>query len=150
MSQPWSELGFSASPTPCPNSGGVLELLYQVYAMPVFDMIEYFLVVKMNFKPTKLLRFVARTSYVALTMFLGITFPFFGGLLGFFGGFAFAPTTYFLPCIMWLAIKKPKKFGLIWFINWICIILGVLLMCLAPIGALRQIILQAKDYRFYS
>lgn len=32
----------------------------------------------------------------AFTMFLGITFPFFGGLLGFFGGFAFAPTTYFV------------------------------------------------------
>lgn len=32
----------------------------------------------------------------AFTMFVGITFPFFGGLLGFFGGFAFAPTTYFV------------------------------------------------------
>lgn len=32
----------------------------------------------------------------ALTMFLAISFPFFGGLLGFFGGFAFAPTTYFV------------------------------------------------------
>lgn len=29
-------------------------------------------------------------------MFVGICFPFFGGLLGFFGGFAFAPTTYFV------------------------------------------------------
>jgi hypothetical protein len=29
-------------------------------------------------------------------MFIAITFPFFGGLLGFFGGFAFAPTTYFV------------------------------------------------------
>jgi hypothetical protein len=29
-------------------------------------------------------------------MFVGITFPFFGGLLGFFGGIAFAPTTYFV------------------------------------------------------
>ena len=34
--------------------------------------------------------------YVAVTMFLGMTFPFFGGLLAFFGGFAFAPTTYFV------------------------------------------------------
>lgn len=34
--------------------------------------------------------------YVAATMFLGMTFPFFGGLLAFFGGFAFAPTTYFV------------------------------------------------------
>jgi hypothetical protein len=29
-------------------------------------------------------------------MFVGITFPFFGGLIGFFGGLAFAPTTYFV------------------------------------------------------
>lgn len=32
----------------------------------------------------------------AFTMFVGMTFPFFGGLLSFFGGFAFAPTTYFV------------------------------------------------------
>lgn len=29
-------------------------------------------------------------------MFVAITFPFFGGLLGFFGGFAVTPTTYFV------------------------------------------------------
>jgi hypothetical protein len=99
------------------------------------------MVLKMNFKPTRSLRFIIRNVYVgkyffyfflivltsftlvvllcfnfqfqslgdsfhlkkpciffgaALTMFLGITFPFFGGLLSFFGGFAFAPTTYFV------------------------------------------------------
>jgi hypothetical protein len=31
----------------------------------------------------------------------------------------------------------------------ICIILGVLLMVLAPIGGLRQIIISAKTYKFY-
>ncbi|KAL9234801.1 hypothetical protein vseg_009627 [Gypsophila vaccaria] len=123
---------------------------YQIYAMPVFDMLETVLVKKLNFKPTWTLRFITRNVYVAFTMFIGITFPFFGGLLGFFGGFAFAPTTYFLPCIMWLAIYKPKRFGLSWTINWICIILGLLIMVLSPIGALRQIIIQAKTYSFYS
>lgn len=123
---------------------------YQIYAMPVFDMIETVLVKKLNFRPTRTLRFVVRNLYVALTMFVAITFPFFGGLLGFFGGFAFAPTTYFLPCIMWLAIYKPKRFGLSWWTNWICIVFGVLLMVLAPIGGLRQIIIQAKNYEFYS
>lgn len=34
--------------------------------------------------------------FAAFTMFVGITFPFFSGLLSFFGGFAFAPTTYFV------------------------------------------------------
>ncbi|CAA0820134.1 Lysine histidine transporter 1 [Striga hermonthica] len=123
---------------------------YQIYAMPVFDMIETVLVKKLRFKPTWYLSFISRNLYVAFTMFVGITFPFFGGLLGFFGGFAFAPTTYFLPCIMWLAIYKPRKFSLSWFANWICIILGVMLMVIAPIGGLRQIIIQAKHYKFYS
>ncbi|KAE8694396.1 Lysine histidine transporter 2 [Hibiscus syriacus] len=123
---------------------------YQIYAMPVFDMMETVLVKKLHFRPSRTLRFIVRNFYVAITMFIGITFPFFGGLLGFFGGFAFAPTTYFLPCIMWLAIYKPRKFGLSWWTNWICIVLGVLLMIVSPIGGLRQIILQAKNYEFYS
>ncbi|KAJ4975031.1 hypothetical protein NE237_008205 [Protea cynaroides] len=123
---------------------------YQIYAMPVFDMIETFLVKKLNFVPCFKLRFFARTTYVALTMFIAMTFPFFGGLLGFFGGFAFAPTTYFLPCIMWLVIYKPKRFSLSWIVNWACITLGVMLMILAPIGALRQIVKTASSYKFYS
>uniref|UniRef100_M1A7B1 Amino acid transporter n=1 Tax=Solanum tuberosum TaxID=4113 RepID=M1A7B1_SOLTU len=81
----------------------------------------------LKFAPSTMLRATVRTVYVALTLFLGMTFPFFGGLLSFFGGFAFAPTTYF-----------------------ICIFIGVLLMVLAPIGALRHLILQGKDYKFYS
>ncbi|KHN01916.1 Lysine histidine transporter 1 [Glycine soja] len=122
---------------------------YQLYAMPVFDMIETVMVKKLHFEPSWLLRFVVRNVYVAFTMFVGITFPFFGALLGFFGGFAFAPTTYFLPCIMWLAIYKPRKFSLSWITNWICIVLGLLLMILSPIGGLRSIILNAKTYGFY-
>lgn len=91
-------------------------------------------------------------------MFVGITFPFFGALLGFFGGFAFAPTTYFvspwkvpfyilslcdfisvtalfntisffqLPCIMWLAVYKPKRFSFSWLTNWVCSIASCFLL----------------------
>lgn len=38
--------------------------LTQVYAMPVFDMIETLLVKKLNFKPSMMLRFVVRNIYV--------------------------------------------------------------------------------------
>ncbi|KAI3748120.1 hypothetical protein L6452_11005 [Arctium lappa] len=123
---------------------------YQIYAMPVFDMIETLLVKKLHFTPTFTLRFITRNTYVALTMFIGICFPFFGGLLGFFGGFAFAPTTYFLPCIIWLSIYKPKKWSLSWIINWICIVFGIALMVLSPIGGLRAIIIDAKNYEFFN
>ncbi|XP_072965112.1 lysine histidine transporter 1-like isoform X2 [Typha angustifolia] len=123
---------------------------YQIYAMPVFDMMETVLVKKLHFSPGLTLRLISRSVYVAITMFLAMTFPFFSGLLGFFGGFVFAPTTYFLPCVMWLSIYKPKRYSLSWFTNWICIILGVILMIVAPIGGLRQIIIKAKTYKFYS
>lgn len=39
---------------------------YQVFAMPVFDMVEAFLVKKMNFRPSLPLRIVTRTSYVGM------------------------------------------------------------------------------------
>lgn len=84
----------------------------------------------------------------AFTLFVGVTFPFFGDLLGFFGGFGFAPTSYFvsttnsnvlywidysfsdvgafffgtqLPSIMWLIIKRPRKFSINWIMNWVTI-----------------------------
>ncbi|XP_049404552.1 lysine histidine transporter-like 2 [Solanum stenotomum] len=122
---------------------------YQVYAMPVFDMFETFAVRSMKFKPSFLLRFVVRMVFVAFTLFVGITIPFFGGLMGFFGGFALAPTSYYLPCIIWLILKKPKRFGLSWTINWVCIIVGVLLTLLSPIGGMWSIIKSVKTYKFY-
>ncbi|XP_052187164.1 lysine histidine transporter 1 isoform X1 [Diospyros lotus] len=123
---------------------------YQIYSMPVFDMIETYLVKEKKFLPSAVLRIVVRTSYVIATMFIGMTFPFFGGLLGFFGGFALAPTSYYLPCIIWLIVYKPKKFSLSWWANWFCIITGIALTIVAPIGALRTIILAVKSYKFYS
>ncbi|KAJ6754398.1 LYSINE HISTIDINE TRANSPORTER-LIKE 3-RELATED [Salix purpurea] len=83
---------------------------YQIYAIPVFDMIETLLVKKLHFRPSRKLRFITRNLYVAATMFVGICFPFFGGLLGFFGGFAFAPTTYFVSTsFLSCAIKKKNE-----------------------------------------
>ncbi|KAG7585028.1 Amino acid transporter transmembrane domain [Arabidopsis thaliana x Arabidopsis arenosa] len=113
---------------------------YQVYAMPVFDMIESVMIKKWHFSPTRVLRYTIRWTFVAATMGIAIALPHFGALLSFFGGFVFAPTTYFIPCIIWLILKKPKRFGLSWCINWICIILGVLVMIIAPIGGLVKLI----------
>lgn len=123
---------------------------YQVYAMPVFDLIERTMITRFNFPPGLTLRLVARSAYVAFTLFFGVTFPFFGDLLGFFGGFGFAPTSYFLPSIMWLIIKKPRKFSLNWFINWAGIYVGVGIMLASTIGGLRNIVADSSTYSFYT
>ncbi|VYS49636.1 unnamed protein product [Arabidopsis thaliana] len=118
---------------------------YQVYAMPVFDMIESVMIKKWHFSPTRVLRFTIRWTFVAATMGIAVALPHFSALLSFFGGFIFAPTTYFIPCIIWLILKKPKRFSLSWCINWICIILGVLVMIIAPIGGLAKLMNDLKQ-----
>ncbi|KAK1368876.1 Lysine histidine transporter 1 [Heracleum sosnowskyi] len=123
---------------------------YQIFSMPVYDMVETFLVKHLKFRPCTQLRMVVRFTYVGFTLFVAIAFPFFGGLLGFFGGFALAPTSYYLPCIIWLILVKPRRFSTSWWINWICIVFGVLLMILAPIGGLKTIIASSKNYKFFA
>ncbi|EEF33263.1 amino acid transporter, putative [Ricinus communis] len=123
---------------------------YQVYAMPVFAMLENMMMKRLNFPPGLALRLLVRSAYVAFTLFVGVTFPFFGDLLGFFGGFGFAPTSYFLPSIMWLIIKKPKRFSAKWFINWASILVGVFIMIASTIGGFRNIVTDASTYRFYT
>ncbi|KAL2896514.1 Lysine histidine transporter 1 [Bienertia sinuspersici] len=100
---------------------------YQVFAMPIFDTLESFLVVKMKCRPSRMLRIITRSVYVAVTMFIGIAFPFFGSLLSVLGGIAFAPTSFYL-----------------------FIIFGAALTILAPIGAIREIVVEANTYKFFS
>ncbi|KAG6624114.1 hypothetical protein CIPAW_16G003800 [Carya illinoinensis] len=108
-----------------------------VYAMqPVFSLPERIMMKRLNFLPGIALRLVARSSYVAFTLLVGVTFPFFGDLIGFFGGFGFAPTSYFLPSIMWLVIKKPKRF--------------IFIMLASTIGGFRNIVVDASTYSFYT
>ncbi|CAN1244797.1 Lysine histidine transporter-like 6 [Linum perenne] len=123
---------------------------YQVYAMPVFDLLERMMMKKFNFPPGVALRLVVRSAYVAFTLFIGVTFPFFGDLLGFFGGFGFAPTSYFLPSVMWLIIKKPKRYSAKWFINWGSIVIGVFIMLASTMGGFRNIIADSSKYKFYT
>ncbi|KAK4570766.1 hypothetical protein RGQ29_029566 [Quercus rubra] len=123
---------------------------YQVFAMPVFDMLESCLVQKLHFTPGRALRLAGRSTYVAITGFIALCIPFFGGLLGFFGGLVFASTSYFTPCIIWLVLKKPNRWSFHWIASWISIIIGVLIAVLAPIGGIRQIIISAKTYKFFS
>ncbi|KAJ0973092.1 hypothetical protein J5N97_021051 [Dioscorea zingiberensis] len=107
---------------------------YLIYAMAVFDMMETVLVKKFRFPPGIMLRLIARS------LFVGTDRNKAHNILDFTE----------LPCIIWLAVYKPKRFSLSWLINWVLIVLGVILMILAAIGGLRNIILSAKSYKFFS
>ncbi|XP_008219132.1 PREDICTED: lysine histidine transporter-like 5 [Prunus mume] len=123
---------------------------YQIFSMPVFDVIESYLVGNLGFKPGRLLRLIGRSLYVLLAGFIAMCIPFFGGLLGLFGGLVFSSTSYYMPCVMWLVTQKPKRFSVHWIASWISIIIGVLLAVFSPIGGARQIIVSAKTYKIFS
>jgi hypothetical protein len=121
---------------------------YQVYTMPVLDMIEMQMVKRRipNGLPSRL---VYRSIYVVLTTFIACTIPFFGDLMGFIGALGTGPTTFWLPSIIWLVLKKPSYTNWNFWASWICIVLGVMVTILGSIGGLRGIIVDASGYQFY-
>lgn len=70
-------------------------------------------------------------------------------LMGFFGAIGFAPTTFWLPSVIWLAVKKPTiRTWHFWFS--VCnIVLCVTVMFLAAIGSMYFIVKNASEYHFY-
>ncbi|KAL3139320.1 hypothetical protein ABBQ38_003657 [Trebouxia sp. C0009 RCD-2024] len=121
---------------------------YQMYAMPVFDMVED-LSRRKGIKSRFFTRVVMRSVFVVFTAFIGITLPFFGDLLGFFGAFGFAPMTFWMPSVIWLVVMKPKRNSFDFWANVINIIVFVAVMFLAAIGSIYSIVQSASNYKFY-
>ncbi|PWZ15597.1 Lysine histidine transporter 2 [Zea mays] len=127
---------------------------YQVYAMSVFDMIETMLVRKYWFTPG--FSSVSLPGLSTTHNVRGHHIPLLQRAAQFLRWIRLRThellrelSSATLPCIMWLIIYKPRRFSLSWLTNWICIVIGVLLMVLSPIGGLRQMILKIKTYKFY-
>lgn len=122
---------------------------YQVYTMPVLDMIEMQMVKRgiPNGLPSRL---IYRSLYVCLTTFIAVTIPFFGSLMGFIGALGTGPTTFWLPSVIWLVLKKPSFGNINFWASWTCIVLGVMVTVLGSIGGMRGIIVSADSYKFYT
>lgn len=61
-------------------------MLVRLYIFVHYDMIIYMCLIKN----------LIISGISGFTLFVGVSFPFFGDLLGFFGGFGFAPTSFFV------------------------------------------------------
>lgn len=49
---------------------------------------------------------------------MAVAMPFLGSFAGLTGGVA-VPVTFAYPCFLWLKIKKPKKYSMMWVLNWV-------------------------------
>ncbi|GER39992.1 amino acid transporter [Striga asiatica] len=121
---------------------------FQIYAMPVFDNLEFRYTSTKNGPCPRWLRMGIRIFFGCLTFFISIAFPFLKRLAALIGGVAL-PVTLAYPCLMWARIKKPNKFSSMWWLNWALGSLGMVLSVLVVIGAIWTIAAQGISIHFF-
>ncbi|CAO2815690.1 unnamed protein product [Amaranthus hypochondriacus] len=121
---------------------------FQIYAMPVFDNFEL-RCVSITKKPCSWwLRAGLRIFFGGLVFFIAVAAPFLPQLALLIGGIAL-PVTFAYPCFMWIFIKKPKKFGTVWFTNLILGSLGILLSVILIISAIYNLVTKGISAKFF-
>ncbi|KAK9755159.1 hypothetical protein RND81_01G006000 [Saponaria officinalis] len=121
---------------------------FQLYAMPVFDNLEFRYTSSRNKPCPRWLRSGIRAFFGCLTVFIAFALPFLPSLAGLLGGVTL-PLTLAYPCLMWLKIKKPRKYTSMWFLNWGLGCLGILLSILLVTGAVWSIVITGMEVHFF-
>ena len=104
------------------------------------------LALRRGFKLNLPYRLVVRSAFVLFVAFVSCLLPFFGSIMGLLGAISITPTTYFMPCILWMVLRKPPRSHWSW---WFCVVAVpalVAVMILGSIGAVRDIVLAASNF----
>lgn len=67
-------------------------------------------------------------------------------LQGLVGALGTTPTSYTIPAIVWLKLKKPAAFSTHWIACWVTIVLSVAVGLLGAVGSIYVLALNAKTY----
>ncbi|KAK7409880.1 hypothetical protein VNO78_00258 [Psophocarpus tetragonolobus] len=122
---------------------------FQIYAIPVFDNLEFRYTSKKNRPCPRWLRTAFRGLFGCIAFFIAVALPFLPSLAGLIGGIAL-PITLAYPCFMWINIKKPHKYSTNWYLNWTLGVVGMLLSVLVVIGAIWDIVAQGIGIHFFN
>lgn len=149
---------------------------YQVYSFPIFDLAEKELERIANpldsldsldsFDPLmdppkpgpigRLLQWIGpgvrrqmvRLAYIASTCLIACLVPFFEDLMGLIGAIGATPTTFVIPCLLWLEIKRPSPF--VSYQWWLCWTIAIVSGCIGVMGAAGALYNLIEDSRTYS
>ncbi|KIZ06857.1 hypothetical protein MNEG_1089 [Monoraphidium neglectum] len=142
INRPWQLMVFT-------NLTVVLHVLasYQVFSFIVYDLIEKKIIIdRLKLRPTLPVRLVYRTLYVVFTAFVACLLPFFGDIMGLVGALGTTPTSYTIPPIVWLKLKKPPTFSAHWWACWITIVLSASVGVLGALGSIYQLAISAPTF----
>jgi amino acid permease len=122
---------------------------FQIFSMPVFDMMEQLYTGKWNKKCNPYIRLITRSVYVLVVFFVAIAFPFLLSLAGLIGGLNSIPVTFAIPCLMWLKIRRPDKGSFTWYLNWFLAIFGMVMSGLITAAGVGVIIQRGFKLEFF-
>ena len=95
-------------------------------------------------------RQIIRIVYICSTCFIACLIPFFDDLMGLIGALGATPTTFVIPCLLWLTIKRPTPW--ISYHWWLCWVIAIVASCIGLIGAagaLYNIVEDSKMYKIF-
>lgn len=121
---------------------------FQIYAMPTFDNLERIYVSKKNKACPRWARSAIKVFFGGVTYLIAVTFPFLPRLGAFIGALGL-PLTLVYPCLMWLAINKPRRFTPMWCLNSGLAASGALLTVIFLAASLWSLISDGLRANFY-
>lgn len=121
---------------------------FQIYAMPVFDNLEFRYVSRKNKPCPRWVRTGLRAFFGSVSFFVSVAIPFLGDLAGLLGGISL-PITLAYPCFMWIVFKKPEKYSAMWYINWVLGSLGMILSVLVVTAWVWSTVVIGFKVRFF-
>ncbi|XP_030958073.1 GABA transporter 1-like [Quercus lobata] len=95
-------------------------------------------------------RLISRSLSVLISTTIAAMLPFFGDINAVIGAFGFMPLDFILPVIFFNLTFKPSKKSAIFWLNIIIAVVFSILGVIAAIAAVRQISLDAKNYRLFA
>ncbi|KAL2937581.1 GABA transporter 1 [Bienertia sinuspersici] len=95
-------------------------------------------------------RIIGRSIFVALATLIAAMFPFFGDIMGIIGAFGFLPLDFALPVIFYNVTFKPSKRTIIFWVNFLIMVVFSILVVVGSVAAIRQVVVDARFYRLFA
>ncbi|KAH7685625.1 Amino acid transporters domain-containing protein [Dioscorea alata] len=95
-------------------------------------------------------RLFSRSFVVAASTTLAAMLPFFGDLSAVIGAIGFMPLDFVIPVVFYNITFKPSKKSFIFWLNIVIAVVFSLLSIVGTVSAIRQIILDAKNYKLFA
>ncbi|KAI5401026.1 Amino acid permease 6, variant 2 [Lathyrus oleraceus] len=137
---------------------------YQVFAQPVFSLVENWgikkwpqsklMIKEYNIRiplvgiwRMNIFRLIWRTIYVMITTLMAIIFPFFNSVVGLLGAITFFPLTVYFPTEMYLTRAKVPKYSSIWIGIKLLSVFCLIVTLVATVASVQGIIAELMIYK---